>query len=52
MSDDIRCQEPSSKHALPCVQHPATMTILSTEGRYDIIKTWEHYHISLMMDSC
>ena len=28
-----------SKHALPCAQHPAPMTISSTEGRYGIM-TW------------
>ena len=36
-----------NKHALPCAQHPAPVTISSTEGRYGIIKPWQHYHISL-----
>ena len=27
-----------SKHALPCAQHPAPRTILSTQGKYDIIE--------------
>ena len=27
-----------SKHTLPCAQHPAPMTISSTEGRYGIIE--------------
>ena len=41
-----------SKHAPPCAQHPALMTIPSTEGKYDITAPCEHYHISLMMDFC
>ena len=36
-----------SKHALPCAQHPAPMTISSTEGRYGITEPSEHYHILL-----
>ena len=40
-----------SKHALPCAQHLAPITILSTEGRYGTIEPWEYYHVSLMMDS-
>ena len=41
-----------SEYALPCAQHPTLMTISSTEGRYGVIEPWEHYHISLMKDSC
>ena len=36
-----------SKHALACAQHPAPVTILSTERRYGIIEPSEHHHISL-----
>ena len=39
---------------MPCLvqQHLTPMTILSVERRHGIIEPWEHYHISLMMNSC
>ena len=48
---DVASGVRKSKHALPCAQHTASMTISSTERRYGIIEPWEYYHISLMMDS-
>ena len=35
-----------SKHALPCAQHAALMTISSTKGRYGIIEPWEQHNIN------
>ena len=44
---DIRSTHPITKDTTT-----SKTTISSTEGRYDITESWEHYHISLMTDSC